>query len=132
MKRSAISGCSYTNLATDVTATNYTNVGLTNVALYYFVVSGMNVAGESGNSSEASARPLPLIPPQLSLVITSEQLQLMWPADHLGWRLQAQINNLNAGLSTNWFTIPDSANLNQLSLPMGAIHGGVFFRLAYP
>jgi len=56
----------------------------------------------------------------------------MWPEDHLGWRLQAQINNLNAGLSTNWFTIPDSANLNQLSLPMGAVNGGVFFRLACP
>jgi len=73
VKRSTISGGSHTNLATGVTATNYTNVGLTNGALYYFLVSGLNVAGESGNSSEVSARPLSLIPPPLSLVIASGQ-----------------------------------------------------------
>ena len=37
------------------------------------------------------------------------RLTLSWPADHTGWRLQAQTNNPTTGLGTNWFDVPGSA-----------------------
>ncbi len=57
VKRAATSGGPYTNLAAGLTATSYTNTGLTNGTTYYYVVSASNAAGESANSAQASATP---------------------------------------------------------------------------
>jgi|GEM_PF-326298 len=57
VKRAATSGGPYTSVATGVTATSYTNTGLTNGTTYYYVVSASNTAGESANSAQASAAP---------------------------------------------------------------------------
>jgi hypothetical protein len=58
VKRSTISGGPYTTVANGVAGTSYTdgtaNVGTT----YHYVVSGVNPAGESPNSNQASAAPL--------------------------------------------------------------------------
>ena len=43
------------------TGTTFTNTGLINGTTYYYVVSAVNVGGESGNSREATATPLPFI-----------------------------------------------------------------------
>ncbi|GAA0136846.1 hypothetical protein YSY43_36870 [Paenibacillus sp. YSY-4.3] len=57
VKRATTSGGPYTNVATGVTATSYTNTGLTNGTTYYYVVSASNNAGSSANSAQASATP---------------------------------------------------------------------------
>ena len=44
-------------MATGLTATSYTNTGLTNGTTYDYVVSASNAAGESANSAQASATP---------------------------------------------------------------------------
>jgi fibronectin type 3 domain-containing protein len=59
VKRSTTSGGPYTTIATGVTATSFTNTGLTNGTTYFFVVSAVNSAGQSGNSNQASATPTP-------------------------------------------------------------------------
>jgi autotransporter-associated beta strand protein len=59
-------------------------------------------------------------------------LQLEWPADHVGWTLQAQTNSLNVGLSTNWFNVPGSAGTNQAFMPIDPTKGSGFYRLVYP
>jgi fibronectin type 3 domain-containing protein len=56
VKRATVSGGPYTTAASPI-STNYTDTGLTNGATYYYVVTAVNSAGESGNSSEASATP---------------------------------------------------------------------------
>jgi hypothetical protein len=56
VKRSTTSGGPYTTVAS-VTAGTHTNTGLTNGTTYYFVVSAVNGGGESGNSTQVSARP---------------------------------------------------------------------------
>ncbi|MCR8635712.1 fibronectin type III domain-containing protein [Paenibacillus radicis (ex Xue et al. 2023)] len=62
VKRST-NGQTYANVATGLTATSYTNSGLTNDTKYYYVVSAVNLNGESGNSAAANATPL--APPAL-------------------------------------------------------------------
>lgn len=62
VKRSTTSGGPYTTVGTP-TSTTFTNTGLTNGTRYYYVVSAVNVAGESGNSSQVSAVPQGVAPP---------------------------------------------------------------------
>jgi len=71
-------------------------------------------------------------PTNISYSISGTALTLSWPADHLGWRLQAQTNSCGAGLGTNWLTVPNSTNATQIVLPIGVDNGSVFFRLVYP
>ena len=59
-------------------------------------------------------------------------LQLSWPADYQGWTLQVQTNAVNVGLSTNWVNVPNSAQTNQVFLPITPANGCVFHRLVYP
>ena len=64
--------------------------------------------------------------------VNGGNLELTWPVDHTGWRLQVQTNSLNTGLGTNWVTVPDSTSTNQMFVPMDPANGSVFFRLVYP
>jgi hypothetical protein len=57
VKRALASGGPYTLLASGLTATSYTDLGLTNGTTYYYVVSASNAIGEGANSAEDSATP---------------------------------------------------------------------------
>ena len=59
-------------------------------------------------------------------------LTLSWPADHIGWRLQAQTNSISVGLGTNWFDVPNSTATNQMTFTLDPTSGSVFYRLRYP
>lgn len=131
LKRSLTSGSNYVAVAS-VSSPNLVDSGLTNGALYYYVVSAVNVSGESTNSVEVAARPVSLAVPQLQMNYGGGQLQFNWPGDHIGWRLETQTNTVNIGLSTNWSTVAGSAVTNQLTVPMIPTNGAVFFRLVYP
>jgi hypothetical protein len=71
VKRSTTSGGPYTNVATGITSTSYTNTGLTNGTTYYYVVSAVNSVGESTHSSQVSATPQGMVvdPPTGDLVL---------------------------------------------------------------
>jgi len=70
----------------------------------------------------------------ISLICSNSgsSLTLVWPADHTGWRLQAQTNALGAGLGTNWATVDNSTNVNQLTIPIVPTNDTVFYRLIFP
>ena len=69
-------------------------------------------------------------PTNIVLSTSGGNLNLSWPADHIGWRLMSNSVNL---LNTNfWFPVPGSETTNQVSLPRDASKANVFFRLAYP
>ncbi|MGE5403500.1 MAG: fibronectin type III domain-containing protein [Candidatus Saccharibacteria bacterium] len=63
VKRSTTQGGPYAEIASNVTATNYLDTGLTNGTTYYYVVTAVNSGGESANSNEASATPQDNTPP---------------------------------------------------------------------
>jgi hypothetical protein len=46
--------------------------------------------------------------------------------------LQIQTNDVSAGLSTNWITVPNSTTVNSISVPVDDVNGSVFLRLVYP
>jgi hypothetical protein len=57
VKRGTASGGPFTTVASPVN-TNYTDTGLMAATTYYYVVTAVNGAGESGNSNQVSAIPL--------------------------------------------------------------------------
>ena len=131
IKQSTIGGGSYLVVGTNVDIA-FTNTGLNNGSIYYYVVSALNASGESTNSMEVSARPVSLLPTQINLAIASSQMQLTWPQDHTGWQLQVQTNPPGNGLGTNWTMIFGSGLTNRVILPADSANSSVFFRLISP
>jgi hypothetical protein len=131
VKRSTVNGSGYVNIATNA-GVAFTNTGLANGTLYYFVVSAWNSAGESTNSAQVSARPTSSAPVAISATNVSGQLSIAWPVDHTGWQLQSQTKSLAVGLSTNWVNVTGSVQTNLVAMPVNTTNGVVFFRLVRP
>jgi polygalacturonase len=72
------------------------------------------------------------IPTNIVAQVSGNQLQLSWPQDHLGWRLQIQTNSLSTGLGTNWVDVPGSTNVTSANFIIDPANGSVFLRLVYP
>jgi autotransporter-associated beta strand protein len=65
-------------------------------------------------------------PATITYTVNGNQLVLNWPAGQ-GWQLQAQTNNLNTGLTTNWFTI--SGAIPPFTNTLSPANPSVFYRL---
>jgi autotransporter-associated beta strand protein len=70
-------------------------------------------------------------PTNLTFQVTGNTLEISWPSDHIGWRLEAQTNALNIGLNNNWAEVPNTTTTNKVFLPINPANGTVFFRLAF-
>jgi hypothetical protein len=82
VKRATTKGGPYTKLASPASPT-YTDSSVTNGTAYYYVVSALNAAGESGNSTEVSATPkavIPAAPTNLTATAGDAQVRLTWSA----------------------------------------------------
>lgn len=83
-------------------------------------------------ATDGTLRIVSTAPVTMSNSRSGNLLSFSWPADHIGWRLQAQTNSSLVGLSTNWFTVPNSITNNQMTFPINPAVGSVFYRLVYP
>jgi fibronectin type 3 domain-containing protein len=86
VKRGTVSGGPYTQVGAP-TGTVYGDTGLTDNTTYYYMVTAVNSAGESGNSNEVSAIPIapvaggvPTAPTALAAVGGNQQVALTWSA----------------------------------------------------
>ena len=87
VKRATVSGGPYTQIGSPA-VTGYTDTGLTNGTSYFYVVSAVNVSGESANSSQASGTPassspsssVPAAPTSLTATPGNQQISLTWTA----------------------------------------------------
>jgi hypothetical protein len=70
-------------------------------------------------------------PTNIVFSVTNNLLYLSWPANHIGWQLQAQTNKTSVGLSTNWANYNPSTGTNQVAVPVNLTNGTVFYRLIY-
>jgi autotransporter-associated beta strand protein len=66
-------------------------------------------------------------PVTIAQTLSGSLLTFSWPVDHIGWRLQAQTNNLG----TNWIDVPNSIATNQITFTRDPTVGSVFYRLIY-
>jgi fibronectin type 3 domain-containing protein len=132
LKRGTVSGV-YPAVFSGLTATNYADATVTNAVTYYYVVTAVGTGGESANSLEAIAVPLPSNQPtNLTAQVVGNQLQLSWPQDHQGWLLQVQTNTLSGGLGTNWVPVSNSTNVISTNILINPANGSVFYRMIYP
>jgi hypothetical protein len=106
---------------------------LSNLSAYAYY--RLNVTANNGDPSGLQLAELAFThgtngpPVKLDFGRTNSQLQLIWPSDHIGWRLQMQTNAI--GLGTNWLTVSGSMATNRLTVPITS-NVTSFFRLAYP
>ena len=83
----------------------------------------------SGNQiSLANVAVVSTASPQMSAMISGQQLQLLWPQVNTGWRL---LMNTNLA-GTNWVTVSGSVGTNQMFIPVNTTNSSVFFRMVYP
>lgn len=68
----------------------------------------------------------------ITSVVNGGNLELSWPSDHIGWKLQAQTNTLANGLGTNWVTIPGTETVNHFTNTINPAKDSVFYRMVYP
>ena len=71
-------------------------------------------------------------PTNITAVVSGGNLNISWPSDHTGWRLEVQTNSVAVGISTNWVTVPGSTTVNSVAVPLDPVNPTVFYRLVYP
>ena len=75
--RSTTNGGPYTTVGTSTT-TSFTNTGLTNGTIYYYVVAAVNAAGAGADSTQVFASP-GAVPPNVTIVVNPAQTQKISP-----------------------------------------------------
>ena len=73
--------------------------------------------------------------PKLTSSVSAGTLNLSWPADHLGYRLLTQTNNLSRGVSTHlsdWGTVEGSTAVTATNFPIVKTNSDEYYRLVYP
>jgi autotransporter-associated beta strand protein len=73
--------------------------------------------------------------PHLTNSVSGSTLTLTWPADHQGYRLLEQTNNLAKGVSSNtndWMTMPGSTAITTTNITMPKTNLNEYYRLIYP
>jgi len=68
-------------------------------------------------------------PANITTSVSGNTLTLAWPADHIGWILQALTNDLN---SASWFDLPGTGDTNSVAIPINPANPAVFYRLRRP
>jgi autotransporter-associated beta strand protein len=68
-------------------------------------------------------------PTNITVSVSSGNLNLSWPADHLGWTLQT--NSVGLTATNMWFAYPGSASLTSVAIPIDTTRTNVFYRLTY-
>jgi len=85
--------------------------------------------GVNGTVKVAS---LVAVPVTMTTVATGGNLNLSWPVDQLGWRLEWQTNPLAVGVSNNWVTVAGSTEVTAVTVAIVPGNPTAFFRLVFP
>jgi alpha-glucosidase len=120
------SGQSYiaNRYAHDPTATNRTQVRITRTLVTSADTLQTTLTASSGEAMWLRR------PPNIAFAVNGPNLQLSWPADYIGWRLEVQTNA--SGLGNSWSNWPGANATNVISVPIDCANPAMFFRLAYP
>jgi len=117
-------------------ADNSINGSTLDFRIYGRALTGPQVASlyalgpDASNSAIAAVYSVPATPPNLAISSTGSAIQLSWPADHTGWKLQQNTNNLAD--PNGWVTLSNTVATNMATIPISTSQSGGFFRLVYP
>ena len=129
VKSATNSGGTFTTF-TNVTTTNCVNAGLFNGTTYFYVVSALNISGESTNSVQASAM-LAEVSPNLILTPTSSNFTFSWPVSASGFTLQSTTNLADGSWTAVTSAVPQNIGGQWvLTLPVPTNAEPCFYRLA--
>jgi len=107
------------------------NLPVTNVTATATYVWTDNLSTD-GSITLVSGGAVNTSPFSVATTVAGNLLTLDWPSSHIGWRLQTQTNDISAGISTNWFDVDGSTNVNQFQATIDPLNPTVFFRMVYP
>jgi len=74
--------------------------------------------------------PVNTVPTNITWRAVGNALELSWPEDRIGWRLET--NAVSVVATNQWFTWPGSAATNRVFITIDKGKANVFFRLVYP
>jgi fibronectin type 3 domain-containing protein len=125
VKRSTMNGGPYTQVSAPTSA-SFTDAGLANGTIYYYVVSALNAAGESANSLQVSATPAapatpPAAPTGLQATAGNAQVNLTWTASAGATSYHVKRSTMNGGPYTQ-VSSPTSANFMDSGLANGTTY----------
>jgi len=118
-----IPGCSSPTTNLDVSFTSFSN--LLNAAIGLEYVQPFDQETPPGVLDPTP----PTIRQTLRPASAAKRFTIAWPADHLGWILQAQTNGLSTG---QWLDLPGSSDVNSVAHPIAQANVAVFYRLRQP
>ena len=103
---------------------NFEGLTINGSAITTMPASGTDVINQSPNFA------FNFIPaPNITAAASGDVLQLLWPANYIGWTLQSQTNPAGAGIGPAWSIVSGSSGTNQFSAPLDNTIGSMFFRL---
>lgn len=126
-----------------------TNVGVYNLISYTGSIGGAGFNGfklgslpagmgailqDSGTAVQlnVTAYTTNATPTNIVFSVSGGSLNMSWPTDHLGWRLQCQTNTLSTGLQSVWFDVPGSTAVTSTNFPIVTANPTIFYRLVFP
>ena len=92
----------------------------------------LNIASNAVFNSASAVTSVGVVGTNITFNVSGGGLNLAWPADHIGWRLQVQTNSLAQGLGTNWADVFNVTTTNQITVPVAMTNGAVFYRMIFP
>ncbi len=125
VKRGTTSGGPYTTISSP-TAASFTDSSLANGTPYFYVVSAVNAAGQSANSSEVSAKPTapsqaPAAPAGLLASAANTQVSLAWSASATATRYNVKRGTTTGGPYTT-VSSPTATNFTDTGLTNGTTY----------
>ena len=101
------------------------NGRLDEVYAYNYALSDTEISRLANN-----VPPPPSEPTTLITTVAGGALNISWPLNYLGCRLES--NSVGITANDAWFTVSNSAATNAIHLPIDLNQAKVFFRLSYP
>ncbi|MGA8224457.1 MAG: glycoside hydrolase family 44 protein [Candidatus Acidiferrales bacterium] len=125
IKRATTNGGPYAQISTPTT-TSFTDTGLTNGTIYYYVVSAYNAYGQSANSSQVSATPtasvgIPPAPTGLVATAGNADVSLVWNASSGATSYHVK-RSITSGSGYAQVAAPATANFSDTGLTNGTTY----------